>query len=145
MRACVPLVLLSLLAASAASGAAPRVTAKLVAATHDLSAAVPWSARVQLRANGRALTRQRAVLRAHAAGRPRLLLRMRESRARGVYSARVTFPAAGRWTLAVQLRGSAIRLGAVTVGPRRPDVKGPFGLAVAPTGQTAPTGMPTAS
>jgi len=71
VRACVPLVLLTLLAASAASGASPRVTAKLVAATHDLSAGVPWSVRVQLRANGRALTRQRAVLRAHTAG-PRL-------------------------------------------------------------------------
>ena len=56
MRTCVPLVLLTLLAASAASGASPRVTAKLVAATHDLSAGVPWSARVQLHANGRALT-----------------------------------------------------------------------------------------
>ena len=136
MRACVPFVLLTLLAASAASGASPRVTAKLVAATHDLSAGVPWSVRVQLRADGRLLTRQRAVLRAHTAGHSSRL-RLRESRTRGVYSMRLTFPVAGRWTLAVQLRGRSIRLGAVAVGPRRPDVRGPFGLAVAPNGHIA--------
>jgi hypothetical protein len=137
VRACVTLVLLALVAASAAAGASPRMTAKLVAATNDLSAGAPWSVRVQLRAKGRALTRQRAVLSARSTGRPRLLLRLRESRTRGVYSARVSFPAAGRWTLAVELRGRAIRLGAVAVGPRRPDVKGPFGLAVAPNGHVA--------
>ena len=136
MRACVPFVLLTLLAASAASGASPRVTAKLVAATHDLSAGVPWSVRIQLRADGRALTRQRAVLRAHTAGHSSRL-RLRESRTRGVYSMRLTFPVAGRWTLALQLRGRSIRLGTVAVGPRRPDVRGPFGLAVAPNGHIA--------
>lgn len=136
MRACVPLVLLTLLAASAASGASPRVTAKLVAATHDLSAGVPWNARVQLRANGRALTRQRALLRAHTAGHSSRL-RLRESRTRGVYSMRLTFPVAGRWTLAVQIRDRSIRLGAIAVGPRRPDVRGPFGLAVGPDGHIA--------
>jgi serine/threonine-protein kinase len=82
------------------------------------------------------LRQAKAVLVANGLGRVRRFT-LRETRSRGVYSARTVLPAAGRWTLSVRLGKRALRLGAVAVGPRRPDVRGPFGLAVGPDGHIA--------
>ena len=130
----VPVLLVALAASSSAAGTGG-IAAKL-ARPSDLAAQTAWTARVRITSGGRPLTHAKAVLVANGLGRVKRFT-LRETRSRGVYSARTVLPAAGRWMLAVRLGKRVLRLGAVAVGPRRPDVRGPFGLAVGPDGHVA--------
>lgn len=130
----VPVLLVALAASSSAAGTGG-IAAKL-ARPSDLAAQTAWTARVRITSGGRPLTHAKAVLVANGLGRVKRFT-LRETRSRGVYSARTVLPAAGRWVLAVRLGKRVLRLGAVAVGPRRPDVRGPFGLAVGPDGHVA--------
>ena len=136
MRLCAPLALLAVLAASSSSAQTARITARLVAKPADLSAGIAWTARVRLAQNGHELSGAKAVLTARNVSRARRFA-LRETRMRGTHAARVRFPTAGRWALAVRVRRTVVRLGSITVGPRRPDVRRPFDVAVAPNGWLA--------
>jgi hypothetical protein len=136
MRVYVPIALIAIVSASAAAGGTGRIAARLTAKPVDLSAEAAWTARVRLSADGHALTGVKAVLIARSGRRSRAFA-LHESRRRGLYSTRVVFPAAGRWTLAVRARARLLVLGSVRVGPHRPDVRGPFDVALAPNGWLA--------
>jgi len=136
MRVLAVPALLVALAASSSAVATGEVTVKLAANPTDLAAQTAWTARVRITSGGRPLRHAKAVLVANGLGRVRRFT-LRENRSRGIYSARTVLPAAGRWTLSVRLGKRALRLGAVAIGPRRPDVRGPFGLAVGPDGHIA--------
>jgi hypothetical protein len=131
----VPILIVALAASSSAAGTGG-IAAKLATRPTDLAAQTAWTARVRLTSGGRPLRHAKAVLVANGLGHVKRFA-LRETRSRGFYSARTVLPAAGRWMLAVRLGKLVLRLGAVAVGPRRPDVKGPFGLAVGPDGHVA--------
>jgi streptogramin lyase len=130
-----PALLVALAASSSAAGTSG-IAAKLAASPVDLAAQTTWTAHVRITSGGRPLRHAKAVLVANGLGRVKRFP-LRETRSRGVYTARTVLPAAGRWTLSVRLGKRVLRLAAVAVGPRRPDVKGPFGLAVGPDGHVA--------
>jgi hypothetical protein len=103
----VPVLLVALAASSSAAGTGG-IAAKLATRPTDLAARTAWTARVRITSGGRPLRHAKAVLVANGLGRVKRFT-LRETRSRGVYSARTVLPAAGRWMLALRLGTATLR------------------------------------
>jgi outer membrane protein assembly factor BamB len=128
-------LIVGLLTIAGAATAADRLSVRLEARPLGLAAGDPWRATFELRRAGRPLR----------GARPRLWIRRGttvrsfaavEAR-RGVYRARVTFPAPGSWRYGVALGAQRLSLGSTTVGPRPAAVARPIAVAVSQDGRVA--------
>jgi hypothetical protein len=125
----------SVLAVGGAATAANRLSARLQARPFGLAAGDVWTARFELRRAGGRLhgahptfwIRSGTALRSYVA----------TETGRGVYRARVTFPAAGVWRYGVDVVKQRLPLGSTTVGPRPAAVERPIAVAVSSDGRLA--------
>jgi streptogramin lyase len=130
--------LAAVLLSPAATGAATKLSAKLRTPARGLTAEQPWTAVVEVRRDGRLLR----------VGGVSLLVRdtsgaVRTFRARaagpGLYRARVVFPWAARWTIAVRAQGQSVVLARAGVrakppGPEPVTISAPAQLVALPDG-----------
>jgi hypothetical protein len=107
-------ILLALLVAES-TAAAPSLRAR-VRAPASATVGEPWRAQVTVTRGSRAVPGLRVMVRARHGSVTRS--RVARGLGRGRYVARLTFPAAGRWTYAVVVAGRTLARGAVAVRAR---------------------------
>jgi streptogramin lyase len=99
--------------AALAATSTPRLSISVTPKPAALEAGSPWQPVIRVRRGGRPLVGARpAVVIASGAARRSFVAR---ATGRGLYRARVVFPAAGRWTYSVRVGARTVRMGATQV------------------------------